>query len=54
MILILKSIEDIKSVRAFLSNRQNRRGFDAKFFNGKSKVDKDALAIQHQLRDKWN
>jgi len=54
MVLVLKSNKDIKKVKELLADRQNKKKFDAQKFCGALKVDKDALDIQHRLRDEWN
>jgi len=50
MILILKSIEYNKSIRAFLSNRENKKWFDNKLF-GSIKLEEDSVVMQRRWRD---
>ena len=42
------------AVSNYLTRGEKRKGFDAKKFNGKLKVNEEALIIQKHLRDEWN
>lgn len=54
MVLVLKSDKDIKKVKKFLTDRKNKKNFDAKEFCGILKFEENGLAIQQKLRDEWN
>ncbi len=54
MVLVLKSITDIKKLKKALADRHPKTKFDAKKFCGAWKVEEDALVIQQRLRDEWN
>jgi len=45
--LVLAKLEEIMSDKP-------KKGFNAKIFTGKLKVNEDAMVIQKRLRDEWN
>ena len=57
MVVILKKVSDVKSIRNYLkklSKRRHRSGFNAAPFHGKLKRGLDGLKVQKELRNEWN
>jgi hypothetical protein len=54
MTIIITPKTDLASIKRWLSNLVKPKGFDAKKYAGKIKLNLDPVDYQRQMRDEWD
>ncbi len=54
MVVIIKTLADIKHIKNQLSKINNIKAFNAQKFCGVVKLKSSPIDIQNKLRDEWN